>query len=364
MSELQRPNRETMRLLMINPGSTSTKVALSEGADLLATKTLHHDPEELQGYIKITDQKNMRLAAIEGFLAEQEIWLQDLAAIVGRGGLLNPLSSGTYVVNDQMLVDLYAGKNGQHASNLGGILAQAMAERVGIPSFVVDPPAVDEFDQVARYSGVPELPRTSQLHALNIRRVALRIAEELDKPLVDCKFIVVHIGGGISVAAVAGGRMIDVNNANNGGPFSPERAGTLPAGDLLKMCFSGEYSWREMQSKVIGQAGLVGYLGTNDGREVEKRIEKGDQQAELVYAAMAYQIAKEIGAMGAVVPKLDGIIYTGGLAYSELLIENIKSYVDYLGPSFVIPGENELLALAEGATRVLQGREQAKVYCG
>jgi len=355
---------EAMRILIINPGSTSTKVALSEGKELIASKTLHHAPEELAACSRIADQEPMRLKAIEEFLASQGVYVADLAAVVGRGGLLNPLSSGTYRVNERMLQDLRAGKNGQHASNLGGLLAQSLAARAGIPAFIVDPPAVDEFDSRARYSGLPELPRRSQLHALNIRRVALRIAEDIGKPLSECNFVVVHLGGGISVAAVRRGRMIDVNNANHGGPFSTERAGGLPAGDVLRLCFSGRFSEGELQKRVAGRAGLVAYLGTNDGRAVEERIAAGDREAELVYRALAYQVAKEIGAMAAILPTLDGVVYTGGLAHSAWLLANIKQYVAALGPSFVIPGENEMLALAEGAARVLMGEEEAKVYQG
>ena len=351
-----------MRLLIINPGSTSTKVALTQGSVIQASKILYHDLDSLQKCIRVIEQVDMRLQAIEAFLAEQGEVLSNLAAIVGRGGLLNPVSSGTYRVNKKMLEDLRRGKKGEHASNLGGILAQALADRVGIPAFIVDPPSVDEFEESARISGLPELPRHSQLHALNIRRVALRVAQELQKPLNQCNFIVVHIGGGISVAALRQGKIVDVNSANNAGPFTPERSGGLPARELLKICFSGQFTEQELIRRLNGQSGWVGYLGCNDGREVEKKMRDGEEEARLLFDGMAYQIAMEIGAMSAVLKSFDGVIYTGGLAHSQLLLQGIQAYVQYLGPSFTVPGENELLALAEGAVRVLNGEEQVRVY--
>ncbi|MHB1652214.1 MAG: butyrate kinase [Desulfitobacteriaceae bacterium] len=351
-----------MRILIINPGSTSTKVGISERSELLASKTLHHNPQELQKYPSVIAQEEMRLKEIEEFLEEQRLKPGELAAVVGRGGLLEPVTSGTYVVSDKMLKDLRSAKNGEHASNLGAVLAQRLASRARVPAFVVDPPSVDEFESSARYSGLPEIPRQSVLHALNIRRVALKVSLELSKPLTEHHFIVAHLGGGISVAALRHGKMIDVNNANNGGPFSPERSGGLPAREVLHLCFCGTYDEKGLKRKINGRAGLVGYLGTNDAREIEERINLGDETARKVYMAMAYQVAKEVGAMAAVLPSLDGIIYTGGLAYSEFLIENINSHVGTLAPVFLVPGENELLALAEGATRVLNGQEQALMY--
>lgn len=351
-----------MRILIINPGSTSTKVGISEGADLLSTKTLHHSPQELQQYSRVIEQKEMRLTAITAFLSEQGVKPEELDAVVGRGGLLDPVSSGTYEVNEEMVKDLLSAKNGEHASNLGAILAKAISTKTGIPAYIVDPPSVDEFAVSARYSGLPELPRISFLHALNIKRVALQVAAELAKPLFKCQFIAVHLGGGISVVALQNSRMIDANNANHGGPFSPERSGGLPAKELLNLCFSGKYDEKSLRKQINGRAGLVAYLGTNDGRVIEERIEKGDETARLIYAAMAYQVGKEIGAMAAILNSLDGIIFTGGLAHSKLLLENIKSYVGTLAPVYMVPGENELLALAEGATRVLRGEEKALNY--
>lgn len=351
-----------IHLVVINPGSTSTKVALTKGYDLYATKTLYHDIDELSLCEYVPDQLNMRLKAIEKFLIEEKVCLSDLTAIVGRGGLLKPVSSGTYLVNERMLKDLYEGKRGHHASNLGGILAHSLALKAGVQAYIVDPPSVHEFEERARYSGLPELPRHSQLHALNIRRVALRVAQELKLTLEECNFIVVHLGGGISVCAMSKGRMVDVNNANHGGPFSPERAGGLPAGPLLCLCFSGDFSEEEMKRKIMGKAGLVGYLGTNDGREIEERIRAGDAKAKLVYQALGYQVIKEIGAMEGILPSVEALIITGGLAHSDQLVNQITSYVGYVAPIFRIPGENELLALAEGVTRVLQGVEALKNY--
>jgi len=350
-----------IHLLAINPGSTSTKVALSRNGRIYATRTLYHDPKELPSG-NVTRQLSLRLKAVEDFLDEEGVKLQNLTAIVARGGLLRPVSSGVYIVNESMLNDLREGKQGFHASNLGGIIAHALAIKAGLKAYIVDPPSVDEFEELARFSGLPELPRHSQLHALNIRRVALQVAQTLNRDVRDCHFVIAHLGGGISVCAMSKGRMIDVNNANNGGPFSPERAAGLPAGPLLRLCFSGQFTEEQLKEKLLRRAGLLGYLGTNDGREIEERISRGDKYAELIYQALGYQVVKEIGAMGAVLPLIDGLIFTGGLAHSDMLIKFITSYVSYLGPIFRIPGENELMALVEGATRALLGQEEIKEY--
>ncbi|MGI6450962.1 MAG: butyrate kinase [Desulfitobacteriia bacterium] len=329
---------------------------------LISTKTLHHDPEVILKYNSIVDQVPMRLQAIEKFMEEQSVSLDNLEAVVGRGGFLDPIESGAYLVNEKMLIHLTTAKNGEHASNLGAILAQSLADKKGLNAYVVDPPSVDELSKLARYSGLPELPRHSILHALNIRRVALNIAGKIGKKIEDCNFVVTHLGGGVSVCAMSKGKMIDVNNANNGGPFSPERAGGLPAGDLIRLCFSSKFSEGDLRRKIIGQGGLVGYLGTNNGVEIEKRIEKGDERARQVYMALGYQVVKEIGAMATILKLVDGLIFTGGLAYSKFLIEYIKSYISFIAPIYLIPGENELVALSEGVTRVLQGLEEVKIY--
>lgn len=350
-------------LLVINPGSTSTKVAVFRNAENILQKNLSHSSEDLAKYEKITDQFQYRQEMILEWLKEEKIEVESLAAVVGRGGLLRPMPGGTYKVTDAMIDDLKIGIQGEHASNLGGIIAKGIADSQGIPSFIVDPVAVDEFPDIARISGLPELPRKSLVHALNIKAVARRAANDMGKDLTELNFIVSHLGGGISISPVEEGRIIDANNANDAGPFSPERAGSLPVGALVKLCYSGKYTQAEIKKMTVGKAGLVGYLGTNDARDVIKMIENGDKKAELIFDAMTYQIAKEIGAVATVLKgKVDAIILTGGIAYSNLLCEKISKRVQFIAPVKVYPGEDEMLALAEGTQRVLNGEEQAKIY--
>ena len=350
-------------LLVINPGSTSTKVAVFKNTENILQKNLDHSTEELAKYEKITDQFQYRQEMILGWLKEEKIEVESLAAVVGRGGLLKPMPGGTYKVTDAMIEDLKIGVQGEHASNLGGIIARGIADSQGIPSFIVDPVAVDEFDDIARISGLPELPRKSLVHALNIKAVARRAAKDMGKDLTELNFVIAHLGGGISISPVEGGRIIDVNNANDAGPFSPERAGTVPVGALIKLCYSGKYTQAEMKKMTVGKAGFVGYLGTNDARNVIKMIENGDKKAELVFDAMTYQIAKEIGAVATVLSgKVDAILLTGGIAYSNLLCEKISKRVQFIAPVKIYPGEDEMLALAEGTQRVLNGEETAKIY--
>jgi butyrate kinase len=350
-------------ILVINPGSTSTKVAIFEGIINLNQKNLSHSADELAKYERITDQYEYRKEAILSWLGEIGIDKSELLAVVGRGGLLKPMSSGTYKVTEAMIEDLKIGVQGEHASNLGGIIAKAIGDGEGIDSFIVDPVAVDEFEEVARLSGLPEIPRKSLVHALNIRAVSRRVAGKLGKRLEDVNFIVAHLGGGITVSPMTGGKIVDANNANEGGPFSPERAGGVPVGDLIKLAFSGKYTYKELKKKLVGSAGLVGYLGTNDAREVVARIENGDNKAKLIFSAMAYQIAKEIGACAAVLyGKVDRIVLTGGIAHSKLLTDLIAERVKFIAPVELVPGEDEMQALAEGAYRVLNGEEYAKIY--
>ncbi|OGO77939.1 MAG: butyrate kinase [Clostridiales bacterium GWB2_37_7] len=350
-------------LLVINPGSTSTKVAVFRKGENIAQKNLSHSVEELAKYEKITDQFEYRQQMILEWLKEEKIEAEGLAAVVGRGGLLKPMPGGTYKVTDAMIEDLKIGVQGEHASNLGGIIAKGIADEQGIPSFIVDPVAVDEFPDIARVSGLPELPRKSLVHALNIKAVGRRAAKDMGKDLTEVNFIVAHLGGGISIAPLEKGRIMDVNNANEGGPFSPERAGGLPVGSVIKLCYSGKYTQAEMKKMTVGKAGLTGYLGTNDARDAIKMIENGDKNAELIFDAMAYQIAKEIGAMAAVLKgKVDAVVLTGGIAYSNLLCEKISRRVQFIAPVKVYPGEDEMLALAEGTQRILSGEEQAKIY--
>lgn len=355
---------EVYRILTINPGSTSTKIAIFDNEKPVMETTLRHPAEEINKFDKIFDQYEFRKNVILETLSENGINLTKLSAVVGRGGLLKPIQGGTYSVSDSMIADLKAGVLGEHASNLGGILASEIAKQLNIPAFIVDPVVVDEMDEVARISGMPELARKSIFHALNQKAVARRAAAEMGKSYEDINVIVAHLGGGISVGAHKNGRVIDVNNALDGeGPFSPERAGGLPVGDLAKMCFSGKYTLDDIKKKIKGQGGLVAYLGTNDGREVVKMIEEGNEKAALVYEAMAYQVAKEIGSCAAVLKgKVDAVILTGGIAYDKQFVKWITDRVSFISQVIVYPGEDEMIALAEGGLRVLRGEEAARVY--
>ena len=283
--------------------------------------------------------------------------------IVGRGGLLKPIPGGTYAVSDELLEDLKVGKQGQHASNLGGILAREIADGIGVPSYIVDPVVVDELMPEARLSGVPELPRISIFHALNQKAVAKRYAKEAGKNYEELNLIVVHMGGGVSVGAHKNGKVIDVFNALDGdGAFSPERAGGVPVGGLIKMCFSGQYSEKEVYKKLVGNGGLNAYLNTNDMRDVMKMAET-DENAKLVRDAFIYQVSKDIGSMACVLKgKVDRIIVTGGIAYNDMIIEKLKENAEWIAPFTVYGGEDELLALVQGGLRVLNGEEEAKVY--
>ncbi len=356
--------QEVFRLLIINPGSTSTKIAIFDNEKPVLETTLRHSNEELAPYKSILEQFEFRKNVILDTLNQNGINITKLSAVVGRGGLLKPMEGGTYKVNGTMLEDLKIAAMGQHASNLGAIIANQIAEQLNIPAFIVDPVVVDEMHEVARISGMPELPRISIFHALNQKAVARRAAKDLGKAYEELNLIVAHLGGGISVGAHQNGRVIDVNNALDGeGPFSPERTGTLPVGGLMKLCYSGKYTIEELKKMVVGKGGLVAYLGTNDGRTVQAMVEGGNKEAELVYKAMAYQVAKEIGACAAVLEgKVDAICITGGLAYDKMLVGWIKERVDFIGDVKVYPGEDEMIALAEGGLRVLRQEEQAKEY--
>ncbi|RJP80053.1 MAG: butyrate kinase [Candidatus Zixiibacteriota bacterium] len=350
-------------VLVINPGSTSTKVGVWSPEGPLLQKTVTHPAEELAKYPRVADQFDLRLGAIQEAVAE---WLdgRKLSAVVGRGGPLRPLEGGTYFITDRMLEELRAARWSNHASNLGAIIAHYLAGRLDIPCFVVDPVTVDEFTPLARVSGLPEIPRKCRSHALNLKATARLAAAQIGKPLDQTRFVVAHMGGGLSIAALDGGRIADVNDGLLGmGPFSPERAGALPIGALVKLSYSGKHTEEQLLRRLSTEAGLKAYLGTSDCVEVERRIAGGDSEARLYYDAMLYQIAKEIGAAAAVLQgRLDGVILTGGMANSDYLVETLKAYVAFLGRIFVIPGEKELEALAQGAFRVLLGQEEAKAY--
>ncbi|WP_252502995.1 butyrate kinase [Sporosarcina sp. Marseille-Q4943] len=356
--------KKSFRILVINPGSTSTKIGVYDNEKNIFEDTLRHQAEKLAQFASVIDQYSFRKDVILSSLNAGGIQLTDLDAVCGRGGLLRPISGGTYNVNEEMLNDLKKGFSGQHASNLGGILANEIASDARIPAFIVDPVVVDEMQPIARISGFAPISRKSIFHALNQKAVARRYAKQIGKSYNELRLIVTHMGGGITVGAHRYGKVIDVNNGLHGdGPFSPERAGTVPIGELVDLCYSGTYFRKEIMAKLVGQGGLVGYLGTNDAVNVEKRIEAGDEKAALLYEAMAYQVAKEIGSAATVLEgKVDAIILTGGLAYGKEYVEMIKNRVEWISKVVTYPGEDELQALAEGALRVMIGEEQAKTY--
>ncbi len=354
----------SVKSLIINPGSTSTKIGVFEDETLLFEETLRHPTEEIAKYATIIDQKDFRKDIILNFLKEKDCDIKSFDMIVGRGGMLKPISGGTYAVSDALLEDLKIGRQGQHASNLGGILAREIGDSIGVPSFIVDPVVVDELEPVARYSGMPELPRRSVFHALNQKAVARRYAKEQGVSYESLNLIVIHMGGGVSVGAHKGGKVVDVNNILDGeGAFSPERAGTVPVGDLIKLCFSGKYTEKEIYKKICGNGGFNGYLNTNDARIVEAKAQEGDELAMGVLDAFHYQIAKDAGAMAAVLDgKVDQIVLTGGIAYSKHTVAELKKKIGWIAPFTVYPGEDELLALAQGGLRVINGEEAAKEY--
>lgn len=354
-----------MRQLIMNPGSTSTKIAVFENENSIFETTLRHSNEELGKYAKVADQFEFRKNLIIEALKENNIALNSLDAAVGRGGLLKPIEGGTYAVNDKLVEDLKANKNGEHASNLGGLIARSIGNEAGIPSFIVDPVVVDELEDVARISGHPDFERISIWHALNQKAVARRAAvEKFGKKYEEMNFVVAHLGGGISVGAHKKGRAIDVNNALNGeGPFSPERSGSLPAEQLVKACFSGKYTEAEIKKMIVGKGGLSAFLGTNNAKEVSDRAAAGDGKAKLIYEAMAYQVAKAIGEYAVVLDgEVDAILITGGIAYDKNFVGMIEKKVKFIADVIPYPGEDELLALAQGGLRVLNKEESAKEY--
>ena len=353
-----------VKSLIINPGSTSTKLGVFEDETLVFEETLRHSTEEIAQYASIVDQTDFRKDIILAFLKEKGVDVASFDVIVGRGGMLKPIPGGTYAVTDELLNDLKIGKSGQHASNLGGILARDIGDSIGKPSYIVDPVVVDELEPVSRYSGVPELPRISVFHALNQKAVARRYAKEAGKKYEELNLIVVHMGGGVSVGPHRQGKVIDIFNALDGdGAFSPERAEAVPVGSLVKMCFSGKYTEKEVYKKLVGNGGFNAYLGTNDMRDVEKMVNDGDAHAAEVRDAFIMQMSKNIGAMATVLKgKVDQIIVTGGIAYDKAVVAGLKERCEWIAPFTVYPGEDELLALAQGGLRVINGEEEAKPY--
>lgn len=355
---------EKHRLLVLNPGSTSTKIAVFDDNEIVFQETIRHSVEELSKYKKIFDQYEYRKNIILNTLAKNDIDINSFTAIIGRGGVLKPIEGGTYRIGEKMLLDLKAEVQGEHASSLGGIIAYEIAQELGVEGFIVDPVVVDELAEVARISGLKEIERRSIFHALNQKAVARRYAKSKGKKYEDMNLIIAHLGGGISVAAHSKGKAIDVANALNGdGPFSPERSGGLPVGDLIELAFSNKYTIEDMKKMITGNGGLVSYLGTADAMEVGKRIKDGDEYARSIYYAMAYQVAKEIGSLAAVLKgQVDGILLTGGIANDKLFTSWIEEMVKFISQVYIYPGEDELTALAEGGLRVLKGEEKVKEY--
>lgn len=353
------------RILVINPGSTTTKIAVFDNLAPLFIKEVVHESTELDLYPRITDQFTMRKEAIINALREEDVDIHGLSAIVGRGGLIRPVESGVYEVNEAMKNDLRNSPLGEHASNLGGLIASDLATDIeGVRAFVADPVVVDEMDPVARLTGHPYFERRSIFHALNHKAIGRLYAKSLGRRYDDMNLIIVHLGGGTSVAAHHLGRVVDTTNALDGeGPFSPERSGTLPVGDLVKLCFSGKYTQAEVKKMVKGEGGLVAHLGSNGMLEALGRSAEGDTHAQLVIDAYVYNVAKYIGAMATVLKgQVDAVIITGGIARSELICSSIKASVGFIAPVIVYPGENEMAALAENGLMVLSAEVEPRVY--
>jgi butyrate kinase len=352
------------QLLIINPGGTSTKLAVFQDEEPRFVEDIRHPAEQLRPFHGVVEQEGFRRDAILDFLTKGKVELDQLSAVVARGGALKPLTSGTYHVVPEMLEDIRQGRVFvDHASNLGALLAAGLADQAGIPAFIVDPVSVDELIPEARLSGLPELERRSMSHALNLKMICKEASEKLNKNYDQVNLVAAHLGSGITVSAHRRGKMIDVNNAVDGGPFAPTRTGGLPTTGLIQLCFSGEYSEDELLELVTKRGGLMAYLGTPEGDRIEVRIQEGDQQAKLVYDAMIYQIAKEIGAMVAALGgEVDAVVLTGGLTHCSYLLETLKEQVEFLAPVLVFPGEDEMKALALGALRVLRGEEEPRSY--
>ena len=355
---------DDLALLVINPGSTSTKLSWFVDEEERFAESLSHGADELGRFPSVAAQAPFRREAIDRFFATHDLDPAVLAAVVARGGLLHPLEGGVYAVSDAMVADLESGRYGHHASNLGGILARAIADGVGSPAYIADPVVVDELDDVARLSGLPELPRRSIFHALNQKSAAREACRRLGLDYESSNLIVAHMGGGVSVGAHRAGRVVDVNNALDGeGPFSPERAGTVPAGQLVTLALSGEHEERAIRRMLTGAGGVVAYEGTNDVRELVARAGAGRESADLVLRAMCYQIAREIASHGATLSgSVDAIVLTGGMAHDDEIVSRISARVGFLSQIVVIPGEREMVSLAAAALGALRGEREVRSY--
>ena len=351
-------------ILVINPGSTSTKIAVYKDENPVFSEEISHSNEELSPYDNIMDQQEFREKLIIESLGKAGYKIEDIDCIIARGGALRPLPSGTYRINRKMLDDLTNGVYGLHASNLGAVLARRIADRIQVEAFIVDPITVSELSDLARVSGLPDIERVSIFHALNQKAVARLAARDLGRRYRECNLIVAHLGGGISVGVHEKGRVVDVNNALNGdGPFAPTRSGHLPVWSLVELAFSGKYTEEQLKRKIWKEGGVSAYLGTSDMREVKKEMQNGNQKARLIYEAMAYQVAKEIGAFATVLKgEVDAVVFSGGLARDDDFIGLINDRVKFIAPSMIYPGSDEMRALDQGAFRVLTGEEQALEY--
>lgn len=353
------------RILAINPGATSTKVAIFEGSEQIFLKNIKHTTEELSQFKTIADQYEFRKNVILSTLESENINLHEIAIVMGRGGLVKPLKSGVYKINDLMLEHLKMGYSGQHACNLGGLIADSIAKSIGLEAaYIADPVMVDEMQEIARITGHPDFERQSIFHALNHKAIARMYAKENNKKYEELNLIVAHMGGGVSVGAHQKGQVIDVNQALDGeGPFSPERSGTLPMNQFLKACFSGKYTKEDMQKMLVGKGGYVGYFGSNDAYAVEKAAIAGDPKAELLEEAFAYQVAKQIGENAVVLKgQVDAIILTGGIAYGKPVVKRIEKYVSWIAPVAVFPGEDEMAAMALNANMILNNEIEVQTY--
>ncbi|MBE0432694.1 butyrate kinase [candidate division WOR-3 bacterium] len=352
-------------ILVINPGAGSTRVALFKDEQPVFEENIRHKPDELLKFPKIIDQRAFRKDKIIELMAAKSVALHTLNAVVGRGGPFRPLTSGTYEVSEALVRDIETGNyQSEHPSLLGALIAREIADALKIKAYFVDPVSVDEFWPAARFSGLKGIERKALSHALNVRMVAKKAARGLDKPYKDCNFVIVHLGTGITVAAHLKGQQVDSSNANEDGPFSPQRTGALPTMPLAKLCFSGKYTYESLKKKLNREGGLLSYLGTDDIQAVEKRIAQGDKEAESVYKAMLYQIAKEVGAYAVVLKgEIDAVIITGGIAHSEKFVARLREWIAFLCPKFLVyPGEGEMEGLALGALRLLRGEEPVQTY--
>lgn len=349
-------------ILAINPGSTSTKIAVYKNEESLFVRSIDHSPAEIAACEGLKDEFAMRKAVIDKELKEQDFDPKLLSAIVGRGGMLPPVKAGGYLVNEDMKKRIIRGPIPKHASNLGALLADAIARPLGIPAYIYDAVSSDEIRNIAKITGDPEIVRQPFCHVLNTKATARKVAQNMGSRYEAMNFVIAHLGGGISISAHQQGKIVDVIE-DDGGPFSPERAGSIPLQYIVDMCYSGEYSKNQIKRKLRGMGGLKAHLGTHDCREIEKMIQSGDAHAKLVYEAQAYQIAKGIGEMAPTIEgKIDGIILTGGIAYSEMLTGMIKARVEFIAPVIIMPGENELESLAYGALRIVRGEEGFNEY--